>query len=79
MVFTVFRVLNTAVFTTYISIEIVLCEYFLHPLGGGSDEGRGVQVVHLVEVEEGGEVGEHLVADPVPGLITLLDLVDDIV
>ena len=35
--------------------------------------------MQLVEVEEGGEVSEHLVPDPVSGLVSLLDLVDDVV
>ena len=30
--------------------------------------------MELVEVEEGGEVSEHLVPDPVSGLVALLDL-----
>lgn len=33
----------------------------------------------FVEVEEGGKIGEHLIPDPVAGLVTLLDLVDDVV
>ena len=34
---------------------------------------------HLVEVEEGRQIGEHLVPDPVPRLLPLVYLVDDVV
>ena len=64
---------------TYAAVEVVFAHDLFDPLGGGPDEGRGVQVVELVEVEEGGKVGEHLVPDPVAGLVSLLDLVDDVV
>ena len=52
--------------STHTAVEVVFAHDLLDPLGRGSDERRGVQVVQLVEVEEGGEVGEDLVPDPVP-------------
>ena len=64
---------------TYAAVEVVFAYDLLDPLRGGPDEGRGVQVVQLVEVEEGREISEHLVTDPVSGLVALLDLVDDVV
>ena len=64
---------------THISLEVVFGEDLLDALGRRPDERRGVEVVDLVEVEEGGQVGEHLVADLVARLVALLDLVDDVV
>ncbi len=64
---------------TYAAVEVVFAYDLLDPLGGGPDKGCGVQVVQLVEVEEGREISEHLVPDPVSGLVALLDLVDDVV
>ena len=67
------------ILNTYVSFKVVFREDLLHSFGRRPDEWRGVQVVDFVEVEERGQVREHLVTDPVPGLITLLDLVDDVV
>ena len=64
---------------TYASIEVIFPNDLLHSLWCRPNEGRGVQVVKLVEVEEGGEVCEHLVSYPVPGLLPLLYFVDDVV
>ena len=44
-----------------------------------SDEGGGVEIVDLVEAEQGGNAGELLVADAVLYLPIGLDLVDDVV
>ena len=64
---------------TYVSLKVVFREDLLDPLGRRPDERRRVEVVHFVEVEERGQVGEHLVADLVARLVALLDLVDDVV
>ena len=64
---------------TYVSFEVVFCEYFFDPFRRRPDEGCRVQVVDLVEVEERRQVGEHLVAYFIPRLVALLDLVDDVV
>ena len=55
-----------SILSTHTAVEVVFAHDLLDPLGRGPDERRGVQVVQLVEVEEGGEVGEDLVPDPVP-------------
>ena len=62
--------------STHTAVEVVFAHDLLDPLGRGSDERRGVQVVQLVEVEEGGEVREDLVPDPVPEhhMVTTLTL-----
>ena len=55
-----------SIVSTHTAVEVVFAHDLLDPLGRGPDERRGVQVVQLVEVEEGGEVREDLVPDPVP-------------
>ena len=64
---------------TYVSFEVIFCEYFFDPFRRRPDERRRVKVVDLVEVEECRQVGEHLVAYLIPRLVALLDLVDDVV
>ena len=66
-------------YSTHVSFKVVFGEDLLDALGRRPDERRRVEVVHFVEVEEGGQVGEHLVADLVASLVALLDLVDDVV
>ena len=58
--------LVVSIVSTHTAVEVVFAHDLLDPLGRGPDERRGVQVVQLVEVEEGGEVREDLVPDPVP-------------
>lgn len=64
---------------THIALEVVLGEDLLHPLRGRPDEGCRVQIVHLVEIQEGRQVGKHLVPDAVSRLFSLLDLVYNVV
>lgn len=64
---------------TYTPVEVELSNHFFNFLLCRTSKRRRVKVMQLVESQQFWKVGEGLVADPVDNLITLLDLVDNVV
>lgn len=71
------RVLGVGLFA-HRSFEVVFGDDALDALRRRPDKGRRVEIVQLVERQQGRHVGEHLIADPEARLIALLYLVDDV-